>query len=43
MDAFVSAGIAIFAALYGRKSVCATSVSRVGSAVRSASKALKSG
>ena len=43
MDAFVSAGTAIFAALYGRKSVSATSVSRVGSAVKSTSKALKSG
>jgi hypothetical protein len=43
MDAFVSAGTAIFAALYGRKAVSATSVSRVGSAVKSTSKALKSG
>ena len=43
MDAFVSAGTAIFAALYGRKTVSATSVSRVGSAVKSTSKALKSG
>lgn len=43
MDAFVSAGTAIFAALYGRKTVSATSVSRIGSAVKNTSKALKSG
>lgn len=43
MDAMVSAGTAIFSALVGRKSVSATSLSRVGTAVRSTSRAMKSG
>ena len=42
MDAVVSAGRAILGALLGRKTVSATSVSKVGTAVRRTSQALKS-
>ncbi len=43
MDAAVSAGSAILGALLGRKSVSASSVSKIGTAVKSTSRALKSG
>ena len=43
MDAVVSAGSAIFGAFFGRKSISATSMSRIGTAVKSTSRALKSG
>jgi hypothetical protein len=43
MDAMVSTGTAIFSALFGSKKISATSISRVGTAVKSSSKALKSG
>ncbi len=43
MDAAVSAGSAILGALFGRKSISATAISRVGTAVKSTSRALKSG
>ncbi len=43
MEAAVSAGTAILGALFGRKSISATSISRVGTAVKSTSRALKSG
>lgn len=43
MEAAVSTGTAILGALFGRKSVNATSISRVGTAVKSTSRALKSG
>lgn len=42
MDAAVSAGNAILGALMGRKSISATSISKVGTAVKSTSRALKS-
>ena len=42
MDAAVSAGSAILGALFGRKNISATSISRVGTAVKSTSRALKS-
>ncbi len=43
MDAVVSAGSAIFGAFFGRKSISATSMSKIGTAVKSTSRALKSG
>ncbi|MFA5341893.1 MAG: DUF87 domain-containing protein [Clostridia bacterium] len=43
MDAMVSAGSAILGALLGRKTVSATSVSKIGTAVSRTSKAMKSG
>ena len=43
LDAMVSAGSAIFGALLGKKAVTASSVSKVGTAVRRSSTALKSG
>ncbi len=43
MEAAVSAGTAILGAFFGRKSISATSISRVGTAVRSTSRAMKSG
>jgi uncharacterized membrane-anchored protein YhcB (DUF1043 family) len=43
MDAMVSTGTAIFSALFGSKKISTTSISRVGSAMKSSSKALKSG
>ena len=43
MDAMVSTGSAILGALFGRKKVSATSVSKIGTAVRSTSRAMKSG
>ena len=43
MDAAVSAGAAIFSALLGRKKISATSVSRMGTAVKSTTRAMKSG
>ncbi|MBS3987581.1 MAG: DUF87 domain-containing protein [Erysipelothrix sp.] len=43
MDAMVSTGTAIFSALFGSKKISATSITRVGSAMKSSSKALKSG
>lgn len=43
MDAAVSTGAAILGALFGRKSVSATSVSKVGTAVKSTTRALQSG
>jgi predicted nuclease with TOPRIM domain len=43
MDAVVSAGSAIFGAFFGRKSISATSMSRIGTAVKSTTRALKSG
>ncbi len=42
-DAFVSAGSAILSALLGRKSISSSSVSKIGTAVKSTSRALKSG
>lgn len=42
MEAAVSAGTAILGALFGRKSISATSISRVGTAVKSTGRALKS-
>ena len=43
LDATVSAGTAILGALFGSKKVTATSVSKVGTAVRSANRARQSG
>lgn len=43
MEAAVSAGTAILGALFGRKSISATSISRVGTAMRSTGRALQSG
>jgi len=43
MEAAVSAGTAILGAFFGRKSISATSISRVGTAVRSTGRAMKSG
>ncbi len=43
MDAAVSTGTAILGALLGRKSISATSISKVGTAVKSTNKAMKSG
>ena len=43
MEAAVSAGAAILGAIFGRSSVSATSISKVGTAVKSTSRALKSG
>ena len=43
MEAVVSAGSAIFGALLGRKSISAGSVSKIGTAMKSTSRALKSG
>lgn len=43
MEAAVSAGTAILGAFFGRKSISATSISKVGTAVRSTSRAMKSG
>jgi len=43
MEAAVSAGTAILGALLGRKSISALSISRVGTAVKSTTRALKSG
>ncbi len=43
MDAMVSTGSAILGALLGRKTISATSVSRLGTAVSRTSKAMKSG
>lgn len=42
MEAAVSAGTAILGALFGRKSISATSIYKVGTAVKSTSRALKS-
>jgi hypothetical protein len=42
MEAVVSAGNALLGALFGRKKITATSISRVGSAVKSTSRALNS-
>ncbi len=43
VEAAVSAGTALLGALLGRKTISATSVSRIGTAVRSTSRAFKSG
>jgi len=43
MDAVVSAGSALFGAFFGKKSISATSVSKIGTAMKSTSRALKSG
>lgn len=43
MEAAVSAGTAILGALFGRKAISATSISKVGTAVKSTTKAMKSG
>ncbi len=43
MDAAVSAGTAILGALFGRKSISATSISKVGTAVKSTNRAMQSG
>jgi hypothetical protein len=43
MDAMVTTGTAIFSALFGSKKISTTSISRVGTAMKSSSKALKSG
>lgn len=43
MDAVVSAGTAILGALFGRKSISASSISKVGTAVKSTSRAFQSG
>lgn len=43
MDAAVSTGAAILGALFGRKSMSATSVSKIGTAVKSTTRAFQSG
>lgn len=43
MDAMVSAGSAILGALFGRKTISSTSVSKIGTAVSRTSKVMKSG
>jgi len=43
MEAAVSAGTAILGAIFGRKTITATSISKVGTAVRSTGRALQSG
>jgi hypothetical protein len=43
MEAAVSAGTAILGALFGKKALNATSISKVGTAVKSTSRAMKSG
>jgi hypothetical protein len=43
MEAAVSAGTAILGALFGRKAISATSISKVGTAVKSTTRAMKSG
>lgn len=43
MDAMVSAGSAILGALFGRKAISSSSVSKIGTAVSRTSKAMKSG
>ena len=43
MEAFVSAGTAILGTIFGRKTMSSTSFSRIGSAVKTTSRALKSG
>jgi hypothetical protein len=43
MDAMVSAGSAILGALFGRKTISSSSVSKIGTAVSRTSKAMKSG
>ncbi len=43
MEAAVSAGTSILGVLFGKKSMSATSISRLGTAVKSTSRALKSG
>lgn len=43
LDAFVSAGSAVLGALLGKKAVTASSVSKIGTAVRRTSTAMKSG
>ena len=43
MEAAVSAGTAILGALFGKKTISATSISKVGTAVKSTTRAMKSG
>lgn len=43
MEAAVSAGTAILGALFGKKAISATSISKVGTAVKSTTRAMKSG
>jgi len=42
MDAFVSAGTAILGTIFGRKTISSTSFSRIGTAVKTTSRAMKS-